>query len=75
MAGLSMRLLGTLRYTLGITFWYPENYVIRQPFGPGGAGYRNFYCILKKWKEQDGFRTTWKIVDGIPFYFSMAGIV
>jgi hypothetical protein len=26
--------------------WYnPENYDIWQPFGPGGSGYHNFYCI------------------------------
>jgi hypothetical protein len=39
-----MRLLGTVRYVLRIIFWYPENCDIWQTFGPGGAGYRRFYC-------------------------------
>jgi hypothetical protein len=41
---LSTRFLGTLRYVLSIIFWYPEICDIRQTFGPGGAGYRRFYC-------------------------------
>jgi hypothetical protein len=40
---LSVRLLGTLRYISSIIFGYPENYDIRQTFGPGGAGYRRVY--------------------------------
>jgi len=30
---LSLRLLGTLRCTLGMTLWYPENYTIRKLLG------------------------------------------
>jgi len=37
-----MRLLGTLRYTLGTMFPYPQNYNTWQPFGPGGAKDCNF---------------------------------
>ena len=29
-----MRVLDVLRYTLGITFLYPENCIIRQPLSP-----------------------------------------
>lgn len=45
--GLSIRLLGTLKYTLGmsITFQHLENYNIWSPFGSEGAGYHKFYCI------------------------------
>jgi hypothetical protein len=32
--GLSMRVLDTLRYALGITFSYPENYDIQQLLSP-----------------------------------------
>jgi len=42
---LSLRLLGTLKYTSGITFQHPENYYTWSPFGSEGAGYRKFYCI------------------------------
>jgi hypothetical protein len=33
-------------YILSIIFWYPENWDIQQTFGPGGAGYCRFYCIM-----------------------------
>jgi len=34
----SIRLLGTLQYTSGITVQYLENFYIWQPYGLGGAG-------------------------------------
>jgi len=37
---------GTLRFTLGIAFWYLEICYIQQLFGSGGAGYDKFYCFL-----------------------------
>ena len=43
--GLFMKFLGTLTYTLGIMFYYPENNCVRQLFGPGGTRCHNFYCI------------------------------
>ena len=37
--GLSIRLLGSLKYTWNIRSYYLENYNIQQPFGPSGATY------------------------------------
>jgi len=44
MVGLYMKLLATLRYVLGIMLEALDNYNIQKPFGPGGAGFHNFYC-------------------------------
>ena len=41
-----MRLPGTLRYTLGTMFLYPQNYNTWQPSGPGGANVCNFQCTI-----------------------------
>jgi len=37
---------GTVRFTLGVAFWYLENCYIQQLFDSGGAGYDKFYCFL-----------------------------
>jgi len=50
------RVLHTLRYTLGITFWYLEDYDIQQPFGPRGAKYHRFYCREKGFFSPTEFR-------------------
>ena len=47
--GLSVRVLGTLKYTLCITFWYLENYNGLHHFDLGGAGYCSFSCAEVWW--------------------------
>lgn len=42
--GLYLKLLATLRCILGIMLEALENYNIHKPFGPGGAGFHDFYC-------------------------------
>ena len=45
--GQSIRLLGILIYTFGITFQQSQNYDIRQPFGPEGG--RLLYLFFRLW--------------------------
>lgn len=58
---LSTSLLDTRRYTLCITFKYPESYNIQQPFGSGGANVTTFTARVLVWnmysKSQEDFYT------------------
>lgn len=56
-----MRVLHTLRYALGITFWYPQDCDTQQPFGPRGAKYHNFTVQRRDFsplqRVQESYRT------------------
>lgn len=54
-----MRLLDTLRYTLGTTFPYPQNYNTWQPFGPGGAKDCSFQCKINSERYSRAENGTW----------------
>jgi hypothetical protein len=43
---LPAKMLGTLRYTLDVTFWRMDKSKSQQLSGPRGFGYHNLYCIL-----------------------------
>jgi len=48
-----------LRYTLGITFWHPDDCDTQQPFGPRGAKYYRFYCTEKGFFSPT--KSSWKL--------------
>jgi hypothetical protein len=51
-----MRLLDTLKYTLGIDILISGKLNIQQTFDPRGAGYQNFYSIRNKYNYFPGCR-------------------